>query len=123
MALLNRIPIRISFQILESRGELVRVLAPRTVESLVGAMPFTSKSFLWKEEVYFEAPVSLGLEKPRAIVQSGDMAYWPPGKAFCIFFGKSQPYSPVNIIGRITSDLEVLRKVRYGEWVKVSLAD
>jgi hypothetical protein len=123
MALLNRIPIRISFQNLDSRGELVRILAPRTVESLVGAMPFASKSFLWKEEVYFETPISLGLEKPRATVQPGDLAYWPPGKAFCIFFGKSQPYSPVNVIGKITSDLEALGRVRKGEWVKVSLAD
>jgi hypothetical protein len=123
MALLNRIPIRISFQNLDSRGELVRILAPRTVESLVGAMPFTSKSFLWKEEVYFETPISMGPEKPRATVQPGDLAYWPPGKAFCIFFGKSQPYSPVNVIGKITSDLEALGRVRKGEWVKVSLAD
>ena len=123
MALLNRIPIRISFQSLDSRGELLRILAPRTVESLVGGMPFTSKSFLWKEEVYFETPISMGLEKPRAAVQPGDLAYWPPGKAFCIFFGKSQPYSPVNIIGRITSDLQALGTVRKGEWVKVRLAD
>jgi len=123
MALLNKIPIRISFQSLDSRGELVRILAPRTVESLVGVMPFTSKSFLWKEEVYFETPISLGLEKPRATVQPGDLAYWPPGKAFCIFFGKSQPYSPVNVIGKITSDLQALGRVRKGEWVKVSLAD
>jgi hypothetical protein len=65
----------------------------------------------------------LGPEKPRATVQPGDLAYWPPGKAFCIFFGKSQPYSPVNVIGKITSDLEALGRVRKGEWVKVSLAD
>ncbi|MDD1764591.1 MAG: hypothetical protein LUQ46_01075 [Candidatus Methanomethyliaceae archaeon] len=123
MVLLNSIPIRISFQGLESRGELLRILAPRTVESLVGVMPFTSKSFLWKEEVYFETPISMGLEKPRAAVQPGDLAYWPPGKAFCIFFGKSQPYSPVNVIGRITSDLQALGTVRKGEWVKVRLAD
>ena len=123
MVLLNSIPIRISFQGLESRGELLRILAPRTVESLVGVMPFTSKSFLWKEEMYFETPISMGLEKPRAAVQPGDLAYWPPGKAFCIFFGKSQPYSPVNVIGRITSDLQALGTVRKGEWVKVRLAD
>jgi len=123
MSLLEKVALRITFQSVEVKGELVRILAPRTVEKLAGAMPFTSKSFLWKEEVYFETPVSLGPEKPKPTVQTGDIAYWPPGKAFCIFFGKSQPYSPVNVIGKITSDLDALRKVRQGEWVKVSLAD
>jgi len=123
MSLLEKVSVRIYFQSVEAKGELVRILAPRTVEKLAGAMPFTSKSFLWKEEIYFETPVSLGPEKPQPTVQTGDIAYWPPGKAFCIFFGKSQPYSPVNVIGKITSDLEALRKVRQGEWVKVSLAD
>jgi hypothetical protein len=123
MPLLEKVSVQISFQSVEARGEFVRILAPRTVERLAGAMPFTSKSFLWKEEVYFETPVSLGPEKPKPTVQAGDIAYWPPGKAFCIFFGKSQPYSPVNVIGKMTSDLEALRRVRQGEWVKVSLAD
>jgi len=123
MSLLEKVPVRISFQNVEAKGELVRILAPRTVEKLAGAMPFTSKAFLWKEEVYFETPISLGPEKPQPTVQAGDIAYWPLGKAFCIFFGKSQPYSPVNVIGRITSDLDALRKVRQGEWVKVSLVD
>jgi hypothetical protein len=86
-------------------------------------MPISSKSFLWKEEVYFETPLSMGPEKPRTIIQPGDLAYWPPGKAFCIFFGQSQPYSSVNLIGRITSDLQAFRKIRNGEWVKVSLID
>ncbi|MBM5805905.1 MAG: hypothetical protein FJZ49_07595 [Candidatus Verstraetearchaeota archaeon] len=123
MPLLEKATLRISFQSVEARGELVRILAPRTAERLLEAMPFTSKSFLWKEEIYFETPVSLCPEKPKPTVHTGDMAYWPPGKAFCIFFGRSQPYSPVNVIGRITSDLEALRKVRQGERVKVSLAD
>ncbi len=121
MDLIDKIPIKISFQSIECRGELIRILAPRTVEELTKAIPFTSKAFLWKEEIYFETPVSMGPEKPRSSIKPGDLGYWPPGKAFCIFYGKSQPYSPVNIIGRVLTDLEPLHRVRHGEWVKVSI--
>ncbi|MCX8182119.1 MAG: cyclophilin-like fold protein [Candidatus Methanomethyliaceae archaeon] len=121
MDLIDKIPVKISFQSTECKVELVRILAPRTVEALVGALPFNSKAFLWKEEIYFETPVTMGPEKSRSTVQTGDVAYWPPGKAFCIFYGKSQPYSPVNVIGRVVTDLDALKKVRQGEWVKVSL--
>jgi hypothetical protein len=122
-ALLEKFPIKITFQSLEATGELVRILSPRTIESLVRVLPFSSSTFLWQDEVYFETPVSVGPERPKATVKPGDIAYWPPGKAFCIFFGKTQPYSPVNIIGKVTSDWAALKKVRQGEFVKVSLAD
>jgi hypothetical protein len=122
-ALLEKFPIKITFQSVEATGELVRILSPRTIESLVRALPFSSNTFLWQEEVYFETPISVGSERPKANVKTGDIAYWPPGKAFCIFFGKTQPYSPVNIIGKVTSDWIALKKVRQGEFVKVSLID
>ena len=121
-AQLERIPISIYFKDnFEAKGELVRVLSPRTVEALVGCLPFTSHTFIWKEEIYFDAPCTLGPEKAKAIVQPGDLAYWPSGKAFCIFFGKTQPYSQVNIVGKITSDLEPLRKIKQREWVTIKL--
>jgi hypothetical protein len=120
---LEKVPIKIIFQNLESTGELVRVLSPRTVEVLAAALPLSSSAFLWKEEIYFETRVSVGPERPKPTVKPGDIAYWPPGKAFCIFYGNTQPYSPVNIVGRVTSPLEPLRKVRQGEWVKVIRAD
>ena len=119
---MEKIPIKIIFQSIEATGELVRFLSPRTVDSLAGAIPFSSKTFLWKEELYFETPVSMGPERPKPNVQAGDIAYWPPGKAFCIFYGNTQPYSPVNIMGKMTSDLSLLKNVKQGERVQVILA-
>jgi len=116
---LEKIPIKIIFKSIGSQGELIRVLSPRTVELLSAALPISSSTFLWKEEIYFGAGVSVGPERPKTTVRPGDIAYWPPGKAFCIFFGSTQPYSPVNLVGRITSPLEPLKTVRQGEWVKV----
>ncbi len=41
----------------------------------------------WGDEIYFAIPVSLKEDGPRATVEVGDLGYWPPGRAFCIFFG------------------------------------
>jgi hypothetical protein len=118
-AQLEKVPIKIIFKNVVSEGELIRILSPRTVELLTAALPISSSTFLWNEEIYFGTGVSAGPERPKPTVKPGDIAYWPPGKAFCIFFGSTQPYSPVNIVGKITTPLEPLRTVRQGEWVKL----
>ena len=120
---LDKVPLRIAFQSVEVKGELVRILSPRTIEALLQAIPFTSKTFIWNAELYFETPISAGPERPKASVQPGDLAYWPPAKAFCLFFGDSQPYSPVNIIGKVTSDPHEMIKVKKGERVEVKFED
>jgi hypothetical protein len=103
----------------EAQGEFIRHLAPRTVDSIVRALPVEGRAALWKEEVYFETPVVVGEEKAKAKVQKGDLAYWPMGKAFCIFYGESQPYSPVNIIGKIIANLEMFARVKSGSVIRV----
>jgi hypothetical protein len=116
----SRIPIKIIVEKSgEARGELVRHLTPRTVDSIVRALPIEGRAALWKEEVYFETPIIVGAEKAKAKVEKGDLAYWPMGKAFCIFYGESQPYSPVNIIGKITVNLELFAKVKSGSVIRV----
>lgn len=104
----------------EAFGELVRFLSPKTVDSIAAALPLEGRAALWKEEVYFEIPVKMGIEKPRSTVETAALAYWPMGSAFCIFHGTSQPYSPVNLIGRITENLDLFRKVKSGAKITVS---
>jgi len=103
----------------EAEGELIRHLAPRTVEMIVRKLPFEGRAALWKEEVYFEVPVKMGEEKAKSIVEKGTMAYWPIGSALCIFYGKSQPYSPVNVLGKITKNLDIFSKVKSGTVIRV----
>jgi len=95
-------------------GELVRFQAPKTVEALLKILPVEGRASIWKEEVYFSVPLKLGLEKPVSKVEVGAIAYWPLGSAVCIFYGSSQPYSPVSLIGRVTSNLDLLRNVGSG---------
>ena len=105
----------------EAEGELVRFLAPRTVDTIVRKLPVEGRAALWKEEVYFEIPVKIGEEKAKPTVETGTVAFWPMGSALCIFFGQSQPYSPVNILGKVTKNLELFKQVKSGATIKVEL--
>jgi hypothetical protein len=105
----------------EAEGELVRFLAPRTVDTIVRKLPVEGRAALWKEEVYFEIPVKMGEEKAKATVETGTIAFWPMGSALCIFYGQSQPYSPVNILGKVTKNLELFKEIKSGTRIKVEL--
>jgi hypothetical protein len=103
----------------EAEGELVRFLAPRTVDLIVRKLPIEGRAAVWKEEVYFETPIKMGEEKAKGTVEVGTIAFWPMGSAICIFYGISQPYSPVSILGKITANLELFKKVKSGTKIRV----
>ena len=121
---ISRIPIKIIVEGLgEAEGELIRHLAPRTVDAIANRLPIEGRAALWKEEVYFEIPVKMGEEKAKATVETGTIAYWPMGSAICIFYGSSQPYSPVNVIGKVTKNLEMFRQVKSGMKIRVEASE
>jgi hypothetical protein len=105
----------------EAEGELVRFLAPRTIDTIVRKLPLEGRAALWKEEVYFEIPIKMGEEKAKPTVELGTIAFWPMGSAICVFYGKSQPYSPVSILGKITNNLDLFKQVKSGNTIKVKL--
>jgi hypothetical protein len=117
----SRIPIKFLIEGFEeeAEGELIRYLAPRTVEAILRNLPLEGRAALWKEEIYFEIPVRMGGEKAKPMVENGAIAYWPMGSALCIFYGESQPYSPVSILGRVTKNLELFAEVKSGTKIRV----
>ncbi|TMJ06722.1 MAG: hypothetical protein E6G99_08595 [Bacillati bacterium ANGP1] len=74
------------------------------------------------EEIFFEIPVRHPQELGQETVQAGDLGYWPPGRAFCVFFGPTpasrgdeiRPASPVTVIGHLRGDPKAFRHVRDG---------
>jgi len=50
------------------------------------SLPLKGKAHVWQEEIYFEVPVTDDSEPKTERVSSGDVAYWPPGRCFCVFF-------------------------------------
>lgn len=116
----SRIPIKFFIEgVGEAEGELIRHLAPRTVEAITKKLPIEGRAAIWKEEVYFEIPVKMGEEKAKSTVEKGVIAFWPMGNSLCIFYGESQPYSPVNIVGQVTNNLELFRQVKSGARIRV----
>lgn len=111
----SHIPIRFIVEgVGNAEGELVRIRSPRTVDAILKRLPLEGRAALWQEEVYFNIPVKMGNEKAKPTVEKGVLAYWPMGSAFCIFYGNTQPYSPVNIIGKVTKNLELFESVKSG---------
>lgn len=101
-----------------------------TAQAIWDALPFEARANTWGDEIYFSIPVQVELEKPREVVEKGELGYWPPGRALCIFFGPTpasrgseiRPASPVNVIGRVLGDPVVFKKVRSGERIRVERA-
>lgn len=89
-----------------------------TARKLWEVLPVDSTAKRWGDEVYFETRLDAGEEEPQAEVPSGTVAYWPPGRALCFFFGQT-PYSPVNVVGEIEGDPNLLSGVAEGEAVRV----
>lgn len=116
----SRVPVKFIIENLgEAEGELVRHLAPRTVDAITKRLPLEGRAALWKEEVYFEIAIKAGEEKAKPVVEKGTIAYWPMNGAICIFYGESQPYSPVNIIGTVTKNLELWKQVKSGTKIRI----
>ena len=87
---------------------------PETALEIYNSLPIEGSANVYLEEVYFDIPVELGYENPYGESKNGDISYWPPGNAFCVFYGDSQPASNVNHIGRVTGNLEILKTVKEG---------
>ncbi len=91
-------------------------------------LPMESQVNTWGDEIYFSIPVQAELDdSAREVVELGDMGYWPPGSAFCIFFGPTpnsrgdeiRPASAVNVFGKMVGDPKVLKSVRSGTSVRI----
>jgi hypothetical protein len=106
----------------QAEGELVRFYAPKTTDALLRRMPIEGRIARWKEEVYFETDIAMGLEKPRSKVEAGTLAFWPMGSAVCIFYGQTQPYSPVNVIGIVKNGIDIFRDVAAGTKIRLEKA-
>ena len=99
----------------------------QTAQSVWDALPIAAAANTWGEEIYFGIPVNAALEQGQEVVELGDLGYWPPGRAFCIFFGPTpasrgaeiRPASAVTVIGRISGDATLFRPVRAGSAVTI----
>ena len=98
-----------------------------TADLVWAALPLEALASTWGDEIYFRIELEAGEDDAREVVDFGDVAYWPPGQALCLFFGPTpmsrgdeiRPASPVNVIGKIEGAAAVLKSVGAGAGVTV----
>ena len=103
----------------------------RTADAIWDALPIEAKASMWGDEIYFDIGITVAAERPKEVVAVGDLAYWPPGSAFCIFFGRTpastgnepRAASGVNVFGRVEGDPTRFKKVQAGTKVKLERTD
>ena len=99
----------------------------KSAAAIAAALPIEAKAETWGDEIYFGIGLTLAAEAPREVVALGDLGYWPPGQAFCIFFGPTpmsrgdeiRPASAVNVVGRVLGDARAFTRVRAGSRVRI----
>ncbi|MBT99285.1 MAG: hypothetical protein CL902_11770 [Dehalococcoidia bacterium] len=99
----------------------------KTASAVWDALSIEERGSTWGDEIYFRIPVEGELEDPHEVVELGDLGYWPPGGAFCLFFGPTpasqgdeiRPASEVTVIGKIKGDSTVLKSVSSGSSVLI----
>ena len=94
-----------------------RLNGSKTAQAIWDALPIEAKGSTWGDEIYFDIGVTAAPEAAREVVELGDLAYWPPGSAFCIFYGPTpashgdeiRAASPVTVFGRVLGDPTVFK--------------
>ena len=98
-----------------------------TAEAVWDGLPIEGEVNTWGDEIYFSTSLVLPLEAGQEVVELGDLGYWPPGRALCIFFGPTpaskgdeiRPASAVTVFGRVVADAAAFKAVKDGTQVTV----
>jgi hypothetical protein len=106
--------------LIEKSRFVVRLNDTKTADRLLASLPLRGDGDFWGDEVYFDIGVELPEENPKAEVEVGDVAYWRPGTALCLFFGRTpastgeapRAASPVTVVGKLVGDPSRLKEVR-----------
>ena len=102
-----------------------------TAKKIWSSLPLDSSVNTWGDEIYFSVQVDNELENSQEIVDLGDIGFWPPGNAICLFFGPTpissegeiRPASSVNIVGKIIGNLEELKLIKSASKISVVKSD
>jgi len=106
--------------------------SPETVKKIVMNLPIKTYMNKWGQELYSDdTKIDVKYENPKKEVEIFDVAFWPEGKAICLFFGptpiskidKILPYSPVNVIGRVINpDQNTIEVLKHKNRTRVTIS-
>ncbi|MEM3685406.1 MAG: hypothetical protein QXT39_07065 [Conexivisphaerales archaeon] len=102
-------------------GELVRHLAPFTILKITKLQSFQGLLTEDKDSIVLLINISTGLEKPKKMFREGDLGYFPINDSLHIFRNDAVLSRPMNHLGYVKSNLELLRSVRAGDSAKIAI--
>jgi len=118
---LSRTPIKILVKGKgEAEGELVRILAPLTVETLLAKLPLEGRAHMRGGGLSMIIGIKRGAEKGARSTKAGDIAYWPMGDSIVIYPRDARPYGPVNKVGTIKENIELFRDLKGGVEIRIA---
>ncbi len=96
-------------------AELVRYLAPLTIGTILKRLPLQDRLHKYVHQfVYIETGLIVGPEKQKTQFHRGDIAYLTSNSSFCVFVQDAK-VQPMNSLGRVTSNLEVIESSISGD--------
>lgn len=101
-------------------GELIRFLAPRTVDRILKNLPISGRASALPGGFYLSLPIQIGNEKATRILAQGDIAFWLLGNSLCFFIQNARSYSPMNVVGKIVSPLDEFKQIPIGTQIQVA---
>src|ERR671931_334398 len=95
--------------------EVIRHLAPLTIGTILKSLPLQDRVHKFEDKlVYIETGLTIGAEKQKTQFRRGDIAYMTSNGSRCIFITDSS-YRPMNPIGIVKSNLEVIESTQTGD--------
>ena len=108
----------------ESKAEIFRHFAPITVNKMTNKMPLHGRvNRLNNNTVCILAEIVVGTEKGRTKFTQGDIALLPLNGSICIFLKDSKSIRPMNLIGKIVLNLEILESSGRGDTITIKIMD
>jgi hypothetical protein len=101
-----------------------------TSQDVIDQLPIEASANRWGDELYFSIPVGHPAEPDaRDEMAVGELAYWPVGNAFCIFFGPTpashgdepRAADSCNPLGHVLDDIHPLFDANSGVRVQIRL--
>lgn len=112
--------------------EVTAILNQSSTSDLIwDLLPIEEPASIWGDEIYFRTSIEADEDDAQEVVDIGDIGYWPPGSAICLFFGLTpasngneiRPASAVNLVGKIQGDSTKLKKVNSGDTIIIKKVD
>jgi len=115
-----RTPVKIVVEgVGEAKGELVRILAPLTIGSILSKLPLRGRAHVRGGGLSMILGIRRGAEKAVKSVKAGEIVYWPMQDSLIVYFQDSKPYGPVNKVGTVSENIELFQGLKGGARVRI----